>query len=117
MPNRWTWLRSAAKPALASMIEIRLFETAKEDLINIWISPQSRWGKTQADSYLDDLDRPLRLLADNPRKGVDCTHILPGTRRLIVGRHAAFYLMKDNRIRILRVLHQSMDSAAHLKNI
>ena len=99
------------------MIEIRLSEAAKEDLIDIWISAQVQWGKTQADSYLDDLDHPLRLLADNLREGVDCTHVLPGTRRLIVGRHAAFYRTKDNRIRISRVLHQSMDSAAHLKNI
>ena len=99
------------------MIEIRLSEAAKEDLIDIWLSTQARWGEAQADSYLDDLDRALRLLADNPRKGADWTHILPGMRRLIVGRHAAFYRVKYNHIRILRVLHQSMDSAAHLKNI
>ena len=99
------------------MIEIRLSEAAKEDLIDIWLSTQARWGEAQADSYLDDLDRAFRSLADNPRKGADCMHILPGMRRLIVGRHAAFYRMKDDRIRILRVLHQSMDSALHLKNI
>ena len=59
----------------------------------------------------------LPLLADNPRKGADRMHILPGLRRLIVGQPAAFYRMKDDHIRILRVLHQSMDSAAHRKNI
>ena len=99
------------------MIEIRLAEAVKEYLIDIWISTQARWSEAQADNYLDDLDRALRSLADNPRKGVDCTHILLGTRRLIVGRHAAFYRIRDNRIRILRVLPQSMDSAAHLKSI
>ena len=99
------------------MIEIRLSEAAKEYLIYIWISAQARWDEAQADSCLDDFDRALRLLADNLREGVDCTHVLPGTRRLIVGRHAAFYRIRDNRIRILRVPHQSMDSAAHLKNI
>ena len=99
------------------MIEIRLSEAAKEYLIDIWISTRSRWSEAETDSCLDDLDRALRMLADNPRKGVDCTHILPGMRRLIVGRHAAFYLIRDNRIRILRVRHQSMGSAAHLKNI
>ena len=45
-------------------------------------------GEAQADSCLDELARALRLLADNLREGVDCMHILPGTRRLIVGRHA-----------------------------
>ena len=72
------------------MIEIRLSEAANEDLIDIWISTQARWDDAQADCYLDDLDRALRLLANNPRKGADCTHILPRLRRLIVGRHAAF---------------------------
>ena len=85
MPGRWIWQRSAAKPAPASMIEIRLSEAANEDLIDIWISTQSRWDDTQADSYLDDLDRALRLLADNPRKGSEYTHTLPSLRRLIVG--------------------------------
>ena len=37
-----------------------------------------------------DLDRALGLLVDNPRKVAECTHSLPGLRRLIVGRHAAF---------------------------
>ena len=99
------------------MIEIRLSEAAKEDLIDIWISTQARSDKALADSYLEDLDRALRLLADNPRKGTDYTHILPGLRRLVVGQHAAIYRIKDNYIRILRVMHQSMDSSAHLKNI
>ena len=66
---------------------------------------------------IEDLDRALRLLADNPRNGADCTHILPGLRRLVVGQHAAFYRVKDNYIRILRVLQKSMASAARLKNI
>ena len=99
------------------MIEIRLSRAAKEDLIDIWISTQTRSSKAQADSYLEDLDRALRLLADNLRKGADCTPILPELRRLIVGRHDAFYRKKDNHIRILRVLHQSMGRAAYLKNI
>ena len=84
MPDRWIWQRSAAKPALASMIEIRLSEAAKEYFIDIWISMQARWGGAQADSYLDNLDRALRLLADNPRTGGEYTHTPPGTRRLIV---------------------------------
>ena len=67
------------------MIEIRLSSAAKEDLTDIWISTQARWGDAQADSYIDDLDHALRLLVDNPRKGADCTHILPRLRRLIVG--------------------------------
>ena len=67
------------------MIEIRLSEVAKEDLTDIWISTQARWGDAQADCYLDDLDRALRLLADNPRKGGEYTHTPPGMRHLIVG--------------------------------
>ena len=49
------------------MIEIRLSEAANEDLIDIWISTQARCGDAQTDSNLEDLDRALRLLADNPR--------------------------------------------------
>ena len=114
MPGRWIWQRSAAKPAPVSTIEIRLSEAAKEYLIDIWISMQARWGGAQADSYLDDLDRALRLLADNPQ-GTDYTHILPGTFDCRATRRVC--RMKDNHISILRVLHQSMDVIARLKNI
>ena len=59
------------------MIEIRLSEAVKEYLIDFWISTRARWSEAQADSCLDDLDRALRLLADNLREGVDCMHVLP----------------------------------------
>ena len=72
------------------MVEIRLSKAA-DNLIDFWLSTQARWGETQADNFLDDLDRALRLLEDNPRKDADCMHILCGMRRLIVTRHAAFY--------------------------
>ena len=38
MPGRWIWQRSAAKPAPASTIDIRLSKAAKDDLIEIWLS-------------------------------------------------------------------------------
>lgn len=99
------------------MVDIRLSEAAQEDLIGIWLSTQDRWGEAQADSYLDDLDRALRALAEFPRKGADYSPVMPGMRRLLVGKHAAFYRIKDDHIRIVRVLHQSMDSAAHLNDV
>lgn len=90
MPDHWIWPRSAAKPAPASKIEIRLSQAANEDLIDIWISTQARWDDAPAESYLDDLDRASRLFSDNPSKSADYTHTLPRLRRLIVRRHAAF---------------------------
>ncbi len=99
------------------MIEIRLSEAAKADLIDIWGTTFETWGPDQADTYLDDIDRALNGLTGNPLLGSDCSDIIQGVRRLITGRHVAFYQVSDETIFVIRVLHQSMDKKRHLRGV
>jgi len=97
------------------MLEIRLSEAARSDLIDIWSETFQKWGSDQADTYLDDIDRTLNGLIENPRMGSDCSDLQMGARRLITGRHVAFYEVTESAIFVIRVLHQSMDMPRHLR--
>jgi len=97
------------------MIEIRLSESARPDLIDIWTTTFETWGLDQADTYLDDIDHSLNGLTENPFVGAECSDIIQGVRRLITGRHVAFYKISDDVIFVIRVLHQSMDMKRQLR--
>lgn len=97
------------------MREIHLSESAKADLVDIWTETFRHWGDAQADRYLDDIDQALNGLMDNPLMGSDCSDLLQGARRLITGRHLAFYDVCEDMIFVIRVLHQSMDVPRHLR--
>jgi toxin ParE1/3/4 len=43
---------------------------AELDLVDIWEYSFEQWDADQADKYLDELDRGISLLADNPELGV-----------------------------------------------
>jgi toxin ParE1/3/4 len=94
--------------------EVRLTAAARDDLIGIWDTTQATWGDAQADAYLDQIAATLDRLAGNPRLGPDCSDLLPGLRRLVTGRHVAFYRIMDDHVRVIRVLHGSMDALRHL---
>lgn len=97
------------------MLEIRLSEAARTDLIDIWTETYQKWGADQADRYLDDINRALTGLVADPQLGTDCSDLFQRARKLITGRHIAFYETSSNTIFVLRVLHQSMDLSRHLK--
>jgi toxin ParE1/3/4 len=99
------------------MREIRLSEAARTDLLDIWAETLRKWGPDQADRYLDDIDRALNGLIDNPLMGTDCSDLLHGARRLITGRHLAFYELDGDAIFVIRLLHQSMDVSRYLRQL
>ncbi|WP_245398692.1 type II toxin-antitoxin system RelE/ParE family toxin [Oceaniglobus trochenteri] len=72
-------------------------------------------GARQADSCLNDIDRALSGLAVHPLPGADCPDLMQGARRLVTGRHVAFYRVEGERIFVIRVLHQSMDAWRRLR--
>jgi toxin ParE1/3/4 len=96
------------------MLEILIRPRAREDLKAIWRYSLRQWGERQADSYLEQLDRGVRSLADFPELGVPCDQIRAGYRKLHVHRHLIFYRRDDRRIEIVRVLHEATDVESHL---
>ncbi len=87
---------------------------AELDLIGIWEYSFEQWDADQADKYLDELDRGISLLADNPELGVSREEVREGYRVLFINSHAIYYTINSSTIFIVRVLYEQMDPARHL---
>lgn len=53
------------------MKDIRLRQAAKQDLIDIWVYSFEQWGLVQADWYLEELEKSMKMLTVHPNLGVD----------------------------------------------
>jgi toxin ParE1/3/4 len=63
---------------------------------------------------LAQLDRRFALLADSPTVGRSCDAIRLGYRKYHEGRHLIFYVLIPEGIKVVRILHDSMDAERHL---
>ena len=87
---------------------------AEQDLLDIWLYTFNEWGQQQADVYLDGLSEAMALLAEQP---LSCRERLEFTPPVRIHRHAhhlIVYLALDDGIKIIRVLHDSMELESHL---
>lgn len=83
---------------------------AKTDLRDIALFTQHRWGKEQRNIYLKQFDDSFWLLAENPDIGKTCDEISIGYRKFLQGSHVIFYQQSNRQqIKIIRILHKSMD--------
>ncbi|WP_040551485.1 type II toxin-antitoxin system RelE/ParE family toxin [Rheinheimera nanhaiensis] len=82
---------------------------ARDDLLNIACYTESLWGKKQRDIYLKQLEKRFAWLAENPLLGKHRTDIQQGYYSFPQGQHVIFYLVGQNVIDIIGVLHQQMD--------
>lgn len=96
------------------MLRILIQARARQDLIEIWQYSHENWGETQADLYLDELEKSFTMIAENPSIGVRCDFISKGLRKIIVKKHLALYRVTPETIRIVRVLGAAMDVDAHV---
>lgn len=87
-----------------------LTQAAMNDLRGIARFTEERWGRAQRRRYLKGLDEAFRMLADSPKLGNACDYIAPGLRKYPFQSHLVFYdILSDEEIRLVRVLHKSMD--------
>ena len=104
---------------------VRPTYTADQDIAEILFWTQENFSSEQADIYAATLTLALEDLVDGP----DITgtkqrdDILPGIRLLHVarqgrrGRHiVVFRVVEAGSIDVLRILHDSMDLARHIRN-
>ncbi len=83
-------------------------------MLEIWLYTAEYWSHDQADAYVDEIDAALLRVRQHPHSGTDFGHVRAGYRRLSVGEHRIFYVVRDNLIDVMRVLHARMDPAVHL---
>lgn len=99
------------------MPEYRISKAASSDLLQIALHTEAEWGKNKRDEYLDSLEQRFVKLASNcssafarPRDDVK-----PGCFFSSVNKHIIIFRKFEYGIRIIRVLHQSMDFTRHIK--
>ena len=87
---------------------------AEADLDEIWDYTETTWGTAQAETYLREIGTAFDVIAADPRRGQDCSHIRAGYRKFAVGSHVIFYRMAGNTVDVVRILHGRMDFDRHL---
>ena len=96
------------------MARYELAATAEEDLSAIADYTIERFGIEQGRRYRDGLLTAFETLAESPRLGRDAPHIRRGYRRFEHRSHTIFYQVTDTGVRIMRILHRSMDPERHV---
>lgn len=81
---------------------------AAADLRRIARETRRAWGEDQARRYVARLRDEIKSLREYPLRYPEFEP-RPGLRRMNSGRHAVFYLVQNDRIEIIRVLHVASD--------
>lgn len=95
----------------------KISNEAEKDLENIWVYTFETWSLEQADYYFNLLMNEIEYLAENPKNGEDFNFIRKGYFRSRMKSHFIFYKinLKNNKIEIIRILHQQMDIIPRLE--
>lgn len=82
---------------------------ARADVRDIGDYSDERWGRAQAQRYLDAIADSLDQIAQMPLTGSDQADVSPGLRKWRSGSHNIFYRVRNDAVLIVRVLHARMD--------
>ncbi len=91
------------------MGEYRLTRRALADLETIADYSIDHWGPRQTQAYLEKLEDRFAWLAQNPDLGKVRDDIATGYRSFPEGAHVIFYVLLEDAIAIIGVLHAAMD--------
>lgn len=87
----------------------KLTPEAENDLIEIYVFGFQNFGETQAEKYFSDFEDCFQLISKTPLICRERTEFSPPVRIHHHGRHLVIYLIQDDQILIVRILHDSMD--------
>ena len=82
---------------------------ADKDLEDIYIYTIQTFGEQQAIIYLETIEAVLSEICTNPEIGRVRTEVRAELRSISCLSHIIFYRILTDRIRVLRVLHQSRE--------
>jgi toxin ParE1/3/4 len=92
------------------MLRLELLPGAIVDLDSIYAYSIEQWGVEQAETYLRALNARIQGLRRFPSLGTAHDALHPGLRRIGEGSHSIYYLVRDNTVLVVRVLHDRMDT-------
>lgn len=76
----------------------------------------AQWGIEQARHYVGDLRKAIERLAVDGLRRAEEAELFPGLRRARSGHHFIFYLIDEERVDVIRVLHERRDVMRQLKS-
>ena len=91
-------------------MKLDISEDALGDLDEILSFSIRQWGPARAFDYIADIRAKAEALARGDLSGMEADEIGPGLRRQIVGAHVIWFRVEAERLRVIRVLHQSRDA-------
>ena len=99
------------------MTKFRVSKAAANDLYEIGVYTEEYWGKEQRNNYLDDLESRFIELANdaNSALAIPRNDIKWGCFSSYVNKHMIVFRKFKYGIRIIRVVHQSMDIVRQLQ--
>ena len=92
---------------------------AKRDLADIRRFTLEKLGSQKAEAYLNNLLEKIRLVAERPSIGIDCSKSLNlgrGIHSIIHVSHIIYYAVLETHISVVAILHQSMVPKNHLQS-
>ena len=75
---------------------------------------RKRWSDEQAAAYAANLRDQIKSLREFPHRFPEFDGKYDGLRQMHCGHHMVFYLVTDDAIEIIRVLHDAMDFSERL---
>ena len=97
------------------MAKFHLSNKAVEDLDSIWLYTLETWSEDQADFYYHELVKACQDIAYHPTYlDKEYQEIMPGLYGHHIYKHLIFYILVEDGVEIVRILHERMDFERHL---
>jgi toxin ParE1/3/4 len=95
--------------------KLRYRPAALVDLDDAEAYTRRTWGHRQAKTYIAALATDIKALRSTPLRHPAVDGILPGLRRKRSGMHHIYYLVTEENIEILAVIHVQRDPGSRLE--
>ena len=89
-------------------MQIKFRTAASADMRRLSRETKARWGEAQAAKYTAELRDDIKSLRELPLRFPEFEG-REGLHRMNSGRHAVFYLVVEDQVEIIRVLHAASD--------
>jgi toxin ParE1/3/4 len=86
------------------MVNYRISNEAKEDLIRIHHYGVEKFGMTQADKYFDSFFNCFESIAQRPFSFESVDYIKKGYRHCVCGSDSIFYRINDDFVEIMAII-------------
>jgi toxin ParE1/3/4 len=82
---------------------------AISDLEEIWLYTVGKWSIEQADRYYNLIFDEIAFICKNPKTGKQMGHVRQNYHAAKVKSHLIFYKIENDKIQIVRILHERVD--------